>query len=221
MSTFNENKYTKWYNNIVSNAKKRSIIDAYKETHHIVPRSIGGNDTKENLVSLTAREHFLCHYLLTKMTSGPSYYKMCFAFNALRRSSSNQERTLTGRQYEIIRRIVSKARSEFLKGNTYNLGKKRAPLSDETKRKISEAKKGKTMSEEQRLKISNTTKGRSKSEETKQRMRKPKPEGFGEKIRAARLGSTLSAETKLKISESRKARPAALRASSKRMAHRI
>lgn len=44
MSTFNENKYTKWYNNIVSNAKKRSIIDAYKETHHIVPRSIGGLD---------------------------------------------------------------------------------------------------------------------------------------------------------------------------------
>lgn len=206
MSIFNENKYTKWYNNIVSNAASRTLTNVYTETHHIIPRSMGGNNTEENLVRLTAREHFLCHYLLTKMTSGQSYYKMCFAFNSFRRSSSNQERTLTGRQYETIRRIVSKGRSEFLKGNTYNLGKKRAPLSNETKQKISEAKKGKKMSEEHRLKISNTSKGRSKSEETKQRMRKPKPEGFGEKIRSARLGSTLSPETKLKISESRKAR---------------
>jgi hypothetical protein len=206
MSIFKENKYTKWYNNIILNAKKRSAIDTYTEIHHILPKSLGGNDNHENLVSLTAREHFLCHYLLTKMTSGQSYYKMCFAFNSLRRSSSNQKRLLTGRQYDTIRRVVSLARSEFLKGNTYNLGKKRGPLSDETKQKISQSKKGKPMSEEQKLQISKTTKGRTKSEETKQLLRKPKPEGFGEKIRAARLGSKLSPETKLKISKSRKAR---------------
>lgn len=206
MSMFNENKYTKWYNNIISSAKNRLDSGMYSETHHIIPRSLGGNNTKENLVRLTAREHFLCHYLLTKMTQGQSYYKMCFAFNSIRRSSSNQERSLTARQYETIRRVVSLARSEFLKGNTYNLGKKRGPMSDETKRKISESKKGRQMPEEQRLKISKTSKGRPKSEETKQRMRKPKPEGFGEKIRSARLGSSLSSETKLKISKSHKAR---------------
>lgn len=205
MSTFIENKYTKWYNSIVSNAMQRTVSDVYTENHHIVPKSLGGTDSKENLVKLTAKEHFLCHYLLTKMTSGQSYYKMCFAFNSFRRSSSNQEREISGRQYETIRRIVSAARSDFLKGNTYNLGKKRGPLSEETKRKISEAKKGKPMSEDQKLKISTTSKGRPKSEETKQRMRKPKPEGFSEKIRAARLGSKLSPETKLKISKSRKA----------------
>jgi NUMOD3 motif len=204
MSIFNQNKYTNWYQNIITNAKERVLVNTYTETHHIIPRSLGGDDSKENLVKLTAKEHFLCHYLLTKMTSGPDQIKMCFAFNAFRRSSNNQERQITGQRYEIIRRSVSVARSQFLKGNTYNLGKKRGPLSEETKKKISEAKKGKPMSEEQKIKISNATIGRSKSEETKQRMRKPKPTGHGEKVRQARLGTTLSAETRLKISQSHK-----------------
>jgi 5-methylcytosine-specific restriction endonuclease McrA len=204
MSIFNKNKYTIWYQNIVLKAKDRSLVNTYTETHHIIPKSLGGDNSKENLVKLTAREHFLCHYLLTKMTTGQSQIKMCFAFNAFRRSSGNQERQLTGHQYEIIRQSVSTARSEFLKGNTYNLGKKRGPLSEETKKKISDSKKGKPMSEEQKTKISQTTTGRKKSEETKQRMRKPKPAGHGEKVRLARLGTTLSSETKLKISKSHK-----------------
>ena len=136
MSIFNKNKYTNWYQNIVTTAKDRILINTYTETHHIIPRSLGGDNSKENLVKLTAREHFLCHYLLTKMTSGTAQIKMCFAFNSFRRSSKNQERQITGQQYEIIRRCVSAARSQFLKGNTYNLGKKRSPLSEETKKKI-------------------------------------------------------------------------------------
>lgn len=35
--------------------------------HHILPRSLGGLDTEENLVLLTFREHFLAHYLLYKI----------------------------------------------------------------------------------------------------------------------------------------------------------
>jgi hypothetical protein len=204
MSTFIANKYTDWYYNIISNAKSREVISAYTENHHIIPKSLGGDNTSENLVRLTAREHFLCHYLLTKMTAGQHRIKMCFAFNAFRRSSEAQERTLTGRQYELVRKLVSAARSEFLKGNTYNLGKKRGPISEETRKKISESKKGKPLSAEQKNKISLATKGKNKSEETKQKMRKSKPQGFGEKIRAARLGTTLSTETKSKISESHK-----------------
>lgn len=204
MSTFIANKYTNWYYNIISNANKRERTDAYTENHHIVPKSLGGDNSLENLVRLTAREHFLCHYLLTKMTAGQHRIKMCFAFNAFRRSSSNQERMLSSRQYELVRKLVSSARSEFLKGNTYNLGKKRGPISEETRRKISESKKGKSLSAEQKIKISLATKGKVTSEETKQKMRKPKPVGFGEKIRSARLGTTLSEETRKKISESRK-----------------
>jgi ssDNA-binding Zn-finger/Zn-ribbon topoisomerase 1 len=38
----------------------------YSENHHIIPRSLGGKDTPDNLVSLTPREHFIAHFLLYK-----------------------------------------------------------------------------------------------------------------------------------------------------------
>lgn len=53
---FLKNKYTKWYFNIVSVAQNRDI-SGYTEEHHIIPKSLGGNNKKENLVNLTGREH--------------------------------------------------------------------------------------------------------------------------------------------------------------------
>jgi len=67
------NKYKNWYFKIIENAvsknRKRGIVEYY-EQHHITPRSIGGNNSKENLVLLTAREHYVCHWLLVKFTDG-------------------------------------------------------------------------------------------------------------------------------------------------------
>jgi hypothetical protein len=37
------------------------------ELHHIIPKCIGGKDEEENLILLTPREHFLAHWLLTKI----------------------------------------------------------------------------------------------------------------------------------------------------------
>lgn len=61
-----QNKYTRWYYNIVNNAQARLANTTYIEKHHIVPKSLGGNNLKNNIVSLTAREHYICHVLLTK-----------------------------------------------------------------------------------------------------------------------------------------------------------
>lgn len=38
------NKYTNTYNSIVNRASQR-ILDGYTETHHIIPKSLGGPDT--------------------------------------------------------------------------------------------------------------------------------------------------------------------------------
>ena len=62
---FVENKYFKYYYNIINGAKSRTI-SGHTETHHIIPRSMGGLNNKENLVDLTAKEHFICHLLLNK-----------------------------------------------------------------------------------------------------------------------------------------------------------
>lgn len=77
---FIANKYTRVYFSIIENAKARTLPKTeYREKHHIVPRSLGGNDDPKNLVDLTAREHFVCHKLLIKMTEGIHRGKMAFA----------------------------------------------------------------------------------------------------------------------------------------------
>lgn len=60
--------YQNIYNQIIERAKNRKL-EGYKEKHHILPKCMGGEDIKENLVELTAREHFLCHKLLCEMHS--------------------------------------------------------------------------------------------------------------------------------------------------------
>ena len=81
--------------------------------------------------------------------------------------------------------------------------------SEESRRKMSEAHKGKTHSEESRRKISETLKGKTLSEETKRKLsevRKGKTfsEEHKRKLSESQKGKTLSEETKRKLSEVRK-----------------
>lgn len=79
---FSDSKYTDWYYSIIENAKKqerKKSNKVYFEAHHIIPHSLGGTKENENMVLLTAREHFICHILLTKMTSGKDRMRMTYA----------------------------------------------------------------------------------------------------------------------------------------------
>lgn len=57
--------YKKIYDALILKAKNREP-SGYTESHHILPRCMGGLDEKSNLVRLTAREHYLAHWLLAK-----------------------------------------------------------------------------------------------------------------------------------------------------------
>lgn len=109
--------YKKLYNQIVTRAKTREI-EGYSETHHILPKSLGGTNSKCNLVKLTAREHFICHYLLTKIYSeGIEHYKMLCAFNTMaKRHSKSQQRYYNSRLYEASRKKFSEAMSILTSG---------------------------------------------------------------------------------------------------------
>ena len=128
---FTENKYKKWYNMIIENAKNREL-EGYKECHHIIPKCMGGSNEKDNLVNLTAREHFICHILLTKMTTGQEKYKMIHAAIGMKRSRKYQKRYINSRLYEQVRKEFA-----IISGNR-NKGKH---PSKETRKKMSEARK--------------------------------------------------------------------------------
>lgn len=68
---FKDNKYTKTYNEIIAKARLRRIQVGYTEKHHVIPKSLGGRNG-HNLVRLTVREHFICHWLLIRMMPVPS-----------------------------------------------------------------------------------------------------------------------------------------------------
>jgi hypothetical protein len=105
---FITNKYTKYYFSIISNAKSRTLPpNTYIEKHHIIPKSLGGNNSKDNLVSLTAREHFVCHKLLVKMLEGKNKAKMSFAFWRLVHGKNNL--LITSRTYQTARLLIQEA----------------------------------------------------------------------------------------------------------------
>ena len=104
------NKYTKYYNQLVESRKlmNRKFQTGF-EKHHIIPKSLGGNDTKSNLVVFTPREHCLAHLLLAKMFSGTSKAKMIMALNALMKLRNNNRNVLNSREYENLRKDHYKA----------------------------------------------------------------------------------------------------------------
>jgi hypothetical protein len=180
------NKYTRWYNNITENAKFR-IIDGYTERHHIHPRSLGGTNDKDNLVNLTAREHFICHWLLTKMHTGEARGKMINALYLMQGKNQYQDRYINSRVYETLRTEYAQYISKLNTGRIQPLdektkqiaaitGRKRASFSEEWKAKMSASKLGENnnrygvdVSEETRRKIGDRIRGRKQTEEEKAR----------------------------------------------------
>lgn len=108
---FLPNKYTRWYMQIVGRATSRKL-KGYTEKHHIIPKSLGGSNAKDNIVSLTAREHFLCHWLLIKILTGKQKQKMSFALWTMIREAPKHQRHLTSAQYETARKHFSEVQTK-------------------------------------------------------------------------------------------------------------
>lgn len=193
---FKDNKYTRWYYRIIS-ASRRIIKTGYVEKHHIIPRSLGGSDDIENLVSLTAREHYICHLLLPKMVIQARHvYQMACAYQLMSNENDKFKQRYTSRLYHYHRPMISNLRSINMTGANNHFYDK-------------------THSTETRLKISKNN--ATKRDDVKQKMRKPRYEGFKphnhytgwdeeikNKISQSLKGNRLSDETKSKMSKTRK-----------------
>jgi len=141
--------YKKIYSNLISKAKERRKPDCYCENHHIIPKSHGGSDRKENLVYLTAREHFLAHWLLLKIHMDKS---MTFAFFSMTKPVGNGRVRYTSRSFKYAREQMSKWLSQNRSGERHPMhGLKGVANPNYGSKRTSEAKI--KMSEKARLRI--------------------------------------------------------------------
>ena len=118
--------------------------------HHIIPKHMGGDDSKENLVYLTPEEHALAHLELYEKYGK---YEDAAAFNTLsaqwldgrsidgyKQSEDHVNKRMASMDYESISK---KLKERYKKQPHHSLGRINGPPSEETKKKISEALIGK------------------------------------------------------------------------------
>lgn len=198
---FIQNKYLKWYEAIITNARTKNY--EFTECHHILPRSMGGNDDQTNLIDLSPREHFICHLLLSKCTVGEAKTSMVFAaymMAKVKNDRQQREYSINSRIYEALSKERAKLVSRLKSGGS---------LSEEHKEKISKSLTGKKHTDKSKQKISANHR-RNQSEETAAKISQSKSgiatRGSGwetpaltrEKQRLSNLGKSRAESTKEK-----------------------
>lgn len=146
--------YRKIYMRIVSHAnqemnlglrpkkyqEKKSFPDQYFEFHHILPKSIFPNWSRKesNIVALTAREHFFCHQLLTKIYPCSSIVYAAYAM------ACDKRWKCSSRTYQKLKETYNKHNEGGKKQRGIKNPNKSHPLTPEQRKNISASHKGNT-----------------------------------------------------------------------------
>jgi hypothetical protein len=155
--------YQRIYNQLMFRAKEeleiritKKISGDYFEGHHIIPRCLGGtgkssNIKHDNIVMLTAREHFLAHWLLHRIY--PDNNKITHAFWQMCSWKRNYQYRIqpNSRVYQEAKESISLITSKRFKG---------CVIPEERRIRISNSLKGKKRPEYVGQKISLAQKGR-------------------------------------------------------------
>lgn len=206
--------YQSHYDALIRRAEGRSIAGP-TESHHIVPRCMGGGDGKSNRVRLTPEEHYVAHQLLVRIH--PEIHGLAIAAVCMARDNRNGKRS-NNKLYGWLRKRAAAAQSINLTGRT---------VSDETRRRISESSRtsaarmehvdslrGVERTTEVRAKISESHKTSSRAAEARQKLNNakigvPRSAETRAKIGLACIGKTLGNEQRAKISTSLAGKPKA------------
>lgn len=172
--------YKKYYEKLISKARNRSILKSeYSEVHHIIPKCMGGDDSKDNLISLFPEEHLVAHLLLVKIYSDNQ--KLIYAANMMTNFHS-----IDNKKYAWVRKQIS------------NSMKENNPMHDlEVRKKVGDKIKGQVP----------WNKGLDKTDLRVQKGIYERTEECREKSRQARLGKPLKESTKQILREQRVGKP--------------
>ena len=137
-------EYQSYIDRILSSRGNIKNQQEYQQRHHIIPRCVGGSNDADNLIWLYADQHFYAHYLL--FIEHPDNDKLVYAFHAMSNFLNREDRNIISfdiqaQMFRQAREAYSKCHSERMSGQ----GNSRygAVVSEETRRKISAANKGK------------------------------------------------------------------------------
>jgi hypothetical protein len=177
------------YQRFIGSLRGQSV-DGYAEVHHIVPRSLGGSDDAGNLIRITARQHYIAHWMLARALGGSASRAFFMMSNFGKYGQVNST------TYQIARKEYADRVSEQLKLNP-NI----PAFTDEHREKLRQAKIGRKLSEQTRHRVSAAQRGRKLSEETRRRISEAK-----KGIATRGYGWKHSDATRKKMTESQYAR---------------
>ena len=145
--------YWSFINNIIQERGQwnKELRQTYCERHHIIPKCLGGLPKTntwtqhENIIWLTAREHFIAHKLLAQEFPKNRAIVSAWCMMAFPKGKTKRDYEITPEEYEELRLLVSEhnKKNNFgldENGHPANYGK---PMSEEQKAKLSAAKLGK------------------------------------------------------------------------------
>lgn len=170
---FNHKKH---YDLLISTRKNMNRIkiknDGY-ENHHIVPRSMCGNNSQENLVLLNSKEHFMAHYLLWMIyknsKAAKAFWYMCtrgkHVYSARAYTAAKDAQLSLHRKWITKNEVyttVAQAELDAYLHDGWIL--KRRPFNDKHIDNLRKSHKGVNLKKEHRLAISKGSKGIPKSE---------------------------------------------------------
>lgn len=138
--------YKRIYYQLISRAKNRAKPDCYCEKHHIILKSLGGGDNKSNIAVLTAREHFIAHWLLKKIHNNK---QTIYAFHCMTKPVGNGIARYNSHSFKYAKEAMASYMTEHRSGKNhpfYGLKGKDHPhfgmkRSEETKSKLSKKAK--------------------------------------------------------------------------------
>lgn len=153
--------YKRIHDLIIDKRKLLGIPEGYSENHHITPKSFGGSGNKDNMIRLTAREHFIVHRLLAKIYPHTGMVHAIWKMACI--NIEMKKYKITSRTYDYLRkqhaeRVSNDTESALKKSNAL----KGRPQSIDHIRNRTESRKlnGEWLKEETKIKISESNKGK-------------------------------------------------------------
>lgn len=106
--------YEKIYNDFIKDRRKKEklfSLSDYFETHHIIPKCMGGDDKKKNLIKLTPEDHFFAHLMLAKAFGGKNWLALhSMVYRQMKTKELRYKDFLNKRKsFGLARRMVAKA----------------------------------------------------------------------------------------------------------------